>query len=163
MRSALVRLQLHAGRDGKLSRLARLPVLRQWLTRRQLVLPGYPLGQLVFDLAQQLAVVACPAVIGHQECVERVAVSSRVHARIQNAQVAAVEIAADPGEQAFLILDVDQHFGAFTDARQARPHDRPLALDLAEQRPRVPCDVLRAMPQKVDDIQLLPQRIARAV
>ena len=40
----------------------------------------------------------------------------RVDPRVQNAQVAAVEVAADARKQPFLVLDVDQHLDAFADA-----------------------------------------------
>ena len=128
--------------------------------RRQLVLFRDPFGELVFDLAQQLAIVACPAMIGDQKSIKRIAMTRRVHARVENAQVAAVEVPANAREQSFLVFDVDQHFGAFTDARQARAHNRLRTLDFAEQRSCMPRDVLRAVPQEVNNVELLPQRIA---
>ena len=87
----------------------------------------------------------------------------RMHARVENAQVAAVEVTADASEQTLLVLHIDQHLGAFPDPCQPGAHNRALAVDFAEQCARVPRDVLRTVSKKVNNIELLPKRVARFI
>src|SRR5687767_1414627 len=101
--------------------------------------------------------------ISDKESIKRITMARRVHAGVENAQVAAIEIAADARKQPFLVLDVDQHLCAFTDACQASAHDRSLTVDPAEKRSCVPPNVLRAVAKEVDDVELLPESIARFV
>ena len=53
--------------------------------------------------------VPAAAVVGHEEGVERVAVARRVHARIEDAELAAVEIPAYSQEEVLLIGRVEEH------------------------------------------------------
>ncbi len=76
--------------------------------------------------------------------------------RIQDAEILAVEIAADTGKQIGLVAHVDGDLQAFAYRRQAAFDNRHRAVDLVVQRTRLPSNVGCVMAQEIGDIQLLP-------
>jgi hypothetical protein len=112
------------------------------------------------------------------------AVARGVHTRVQNAEVRAVEIAADAGEQIVLVGCIHQHLQTFTLRREAGTHDafvdcRGCALDrcgrrifrqvsgalrdLAREHARVPGDLVRLVAHEIAHVQCVPQRLVRLV
>ena len=104
--------------------------------------------------------------LGHRagadlEGVERVAVARGVHPRVEDAEAALVEIAANACEQVALVRRVDQHLQAFTDRRAPRAYHRLVRSHQARQLAGMPGDVGGVVAHEVAHVERVPQALVR--
>ena len=153
--AALVRAQLHGGIDREVPRAPRLAPLDR---RGQAVVAAQGLGQLGLYQREDVAIGVHSRRIDDDEIVQRVAVRGGVDPGVQDREVLAVEIAADPGEQLGPVAQVGHDLEAVPGERCPAAHHRDARRHMGMQHPGVPGDVLGFGAQEVADVELLPER-----
>ena len=82
-----------------------------------------------------------------------------VDARIGDAVIDLLEIAADTREQVALVARIDHHLQSFAYGRQARFYHRPVGVDAVVQGARLPGNILCVVAQEIGHIELAPQPV----
>ncbi len=149
-----VRPQGDARGDGKTLDPAR-DALAAGFGQRSAFLDGA--REFALDHVGEFAVVAGLLRRDDLEGVERMAVAGGVHARVQDAESRAVEVAADAREEIRLVGGVHGHLHAFARQGLAGADDRAVRAHVAGHVAGVPGDVRGLVPHEVADIQRVPE------